>query len=270
MNRFLHTPAGLLRWLVEAPSLLPCPSPCRDAGELLKREYQLDPGLPERASLRMQAHTPARRLGLMFEQWVSALIDASNNLERIASNLPFRHQGRTLGELDLLVRDHLDGKLWHWELALKFYLGTEQAWFGPNSHDTLDRKARHLFDQQLPRSSMPEVRTQLAEQGWQPDGTALLSRGRLFYRQHTPTSGQQPHPGHERGWWLPSDALDDGEWSIVERPYWPCPFMSDKSTTLIATPTLIDYVETRQRPLMVTQRHRDTPGFIVPVSWPNT
>jgi len=170
----------------------------------------------------------------MFEQWVCALVDASNNLERIASNLPFRHQGRTLGELDLLVRDHLDGTLWHWELALKFYLGTEQAWFGPNSHDTLDRKARHLFDQQLPRSSMPEVRAQLAEQGWQPDGIALLSRGRLFYRQHTP------------------------------------PFMSDKSTTLIATPTLIDYVETRQRPLMVTQRHRDTPGFIVPVSWPNT
>lgn len=270
MTTASHTPAGLLRWLVEAPSLLPCPSPCSDAGELLKREYQLDPGLPERASLRLQAHSPARRLGLMFEQWVCALVDASNNLERIASNLPFRHQGRTLGELDLLVRDHLEGRLWHWELALKFYLGTEQAWFGPNSHDTLDRKARHLFDQQLPRSSMPEVRAQLAEQGWQPDGTALLSRGRLFYRQHTPTSGQPPHPGHERGWWLPSDALDDGEWSIVERPYWPCPFMSDKSTTLIATPTLIDYVETRQRPLMVTQRHRDTPGFIVPVSWPNT
>jgi len=105
------TPAGLLRWLVEAPPLLSCPSPCRDAGELLKREYQLDPDLPERAAVLLQAHTPARRLGLMFEQWVSALVDASNNLERVASNLPFRYQGRTLGELDLLVRDHLEGKL---------------------------------------------------------------------------------------------------------------------------------------------------------------
>ena len=262
-------PASLLRWLVEAPPLLPCPSPCRDAGELLRREYQLDPGLPERAALRLQAHRPARRLGLLFEQWVGALVDASANLERVASNLPLRHQGRTLGELDLLVRDHREGQLWHWELALKFYLGTGQAWFGPNSHDTLDRKPRHLYEQQLPRSTLPEVRSQLAERGWLPDGQALLSRGRLFYRQQIPATGVQPHPDHEKGWWLPSDALDDGEWSIIERHEWPCPFMSDKSTTLIATPTLIDYVETRQRPLMVTQGHRDSPGFIVPVSWPN-
>ena len=99
MTTASHTPAGLLRWLVEAPPLLPCPSPSRDAGELLKREYQLDPDLLERAALRLQTHTPARRLGLLFEQWVSALVDASRNLERVASNLPFRHQGRTPGEL---------------------------------------------------------------------------------------------------------------------------------------------------------------------------
>ena len=269
MTTASSTPAGLLRWLVEAPPLLPCPADCSDAGHLLQREFRLDPALPRNAARRLEEQAPPARLGLRFEQWVAALIDVSPNLERIATNLPFRAQGRTLGELDLLVFDHQDGKLWHWELALKFYLGTEQAWYGPNRRDTLERKARHLFEQQLPRTTLASIRQQLAEQGRLPDGRALLSRGRLFYRHHTPASGQHPHPQHERGWWQPTDALGAGQWSIIERPFWPCPSRSDKSTTFIATPTLIDYVESRQRPLMVTQPHSDAPGFIVPVSWPN-
>jgi hypothetical protein len=256
-----------LGWLVQAPTLLPC-SPFHDAGHLLQRELQADPALLHNAATRLQSHPSPRRLGLIFEQWVAALVDASQGLERVASNLPIREQGRTLGELDMLVRDRQSGELWHWELALKFYLATAEQWYGPNRHDTLARKAHHLYQQQLPRSRSNVARAQLAEQGWEVHGQALLTRGRLFYHRAIPPSGVKPTPGHERGWWRTTDELEDGPWSIIERPYWPTPFMSDKGTNFVDRATVIDYVESHSRALMVTGPHHDQAGFIVPVSWP--
>lgn len=258
---------GQLGWLVQAPALLPC-SPFQDAGILLQRELQANPALLRQAAEQLQARAAPRRLGLIFEHWVAALVDVSPGLERVASNLPIRDQGRTLGELDMLVRDRQSGELWHWELALKFYLATAEQWYGPNRHDTLARKAHHLYQQQLPRSQSAIARTQLAEQGWEVQGQALLTRGRLFYHRDIPSDGVAPISGHERGWWRTTDEMDDGPWSIVERPFWPTPFMSDKSTDFVDRTTLIDYVEDHSRALMVTSIHHDQPGFIVPVSWP--
>ena len=130
------------------------------------------------------------------------------------------------------------------------------------------RKAHHLYQQQLPRSQSDIARTQLAEQGWEVHGQALLTRGRLFYHRAIPPTGVKPNPGHERGWWRTTDELEDGPWSIIERPCWPTPFMSDKGTNFVDRATVIDYVEGHSRALMVTGPHHDQPGFIVPVSWP--
>ncbi|MEQ3635960.1 DUF1853 family protein [Alcanivorax sp.] len=257
-----------LGWLIQAPALLRR-SPFRDAGSLLRREFLADPTLLHRAAEQLQTQAAPSRLGLIFELWVAALVDASTGLERVASNLPVREQGRTLGELDMLVRDCLSGELWHWELALKFYLATAEQWYGPNRHDTLHRKAQHLYQQQLPRSRSEVARAQLAEQGWEINGQALLTRGRLFYHHDTPSEGEMPAAGHERGWWRTTHELDEGPWSIIDRPFWATPFMSDKEATFVDRLALINYVETHSRPLMATSPHHDQPGFIVPVSWPS-
>ncbi|MCG8394419.1 MAG: DUF1853 family protein [Pseudomonadales bacterium] len=261
--------ARQLVWLVQAPSLLPCPDSCRDAGTLLQREYQHAPQLIQQAAERLADQPQPRRLGLLFEAWVAALIDAAPTLTLLGRNLPIRDDGTTLGELDMVVRDEHSGEIHHWELALKFYLATATQWYGPNSHDTLERKARHLFHSQLPRSDHPAAKRLLTERGWPLSGRVLLTRGRLFYHCDQPRQGQQPTADHERGWWLPSNALPNTHWQVLDRSDWPTPFMSDKSTSFIDTPTLIDYVESRSRPLMVLQVHHDTPGFVVPVSWPN-
>ena len=128
-----------LNWLIQAPSLLACP-PYTDAGLQLQREWQRDPGLINRAAELLAETCQPQRLGLAFEQWVAALVCASEGLELVERNLPIRDGQTTLGELDMLVRDLESGKLWHWELALKFYLGTPEQWYGPNTRDTLERK----------------------------------------------------------------------------------------------------------------------------------
>lgn len=267
----LATLTSQLTWLVEAPTLLCCPTDIVDAGTLLQREYRRDDSVPRRAAALLADQPRPRRLGLVFEQWVAALIHASEGLELVAHNLPLREQGRTLGELDMLVRDRDDDSLWHWELALKFYLGTADAWYGPNRHDTLERKAAHLFEQQLPRSAGSTAQQWLALHGWQLHGQALLTRGRLFYRDAIP-AGILPAPGHERGWWLPAPALAPGHWRQLERQFWPCPFvqdsMQDKSTNLVDSTSLIDYVESSNRPVMVSPLTENNPGFVVPSSWP--
>lgn len=256
-----------LAWLIQAPPLLSC-SPFEDAGKLLKREWHRDPTLIHRAADWLQDTVSPQRLGITFEQWVAALVSASNGLELVDRNLAVRDGQTTLGELDMLVRDRDSGKLWHWELALKFYLGTADNWYGPNSHDTLSRKSQHLFEHQILRSTLPQCREMLANRGLQVDGRALLTRGRLFYRNSHPDYPPR-HPQHERGWWLPTHSLPLQRWQVVDKKNWPLPSMSDKSTTFIDTPELIDYVETQSRPLMVISSLRPEPGFIVPVSWPN-
>lgn len=262
------TLATQLTWLVQAPPLLP-PAPWEDAGLWLHREWQRDPALPSRAAESLRSQQQPGRIGLQFENQVAALVEHSAGLALVARNFPIRDEHRTLGELDMLVRDLDSGKLWHWELALKFYLGTPDHWYGPNSRDTLARKFTHLHEQQLPRSQSTQARRTLAAEGWKVDGRALLTRGRLFYRNSHPEQPER-HPRHERGWWLPARGLPSQQWQRVPRACWACPSMSDKSTNTIDTATLIDYVEEHSRPVMVLSDLRPEPGFIVPVTWPNT
>src|SRR5690606_2117149 len=106
------------------------------------------------ALLAWLAETPARRLGLYYERLWQFALHAAPDVEVVAANLPIRHNGHTLGELDLLLRD--DEGEHHLELAVKFYLGTNGCdaadWLGPGSHDRLDLKLSHLAHHQLPRS----------------------------------------------------------------------------------------------------------------------
>jgi hypothetical protein len=64
-----------------------------------------------------------RRLGRYFELLWAFWFEHSDRFDIIGQNIQIEHEGRTAGELDLVVHEHATGKNIHIELAVKFYLG---------------------------------------------------------------------------------------------------------------------------------------------------
>ena len=139
---------------------------------------RLDPSEVDPEHLRrFLEDDPSRRVGRYFERLVLYWLTHVRKVEVIASSLQIRDGNRTIGEIDLLFRDE-QGRVTHWEIAVKFYLYLSSGTFigshyiGPNAGDTFERKMERLFDHQLPRSitHFPEVEVRQA-----------LVKGRMFY-----------------------------------------------------------------------------------------
>lgn len=227
--------------------------------------------------LARQAECPDQRLGKLFEQLVEIAITSQPHLELAARNVVIEEAGRTLGELDMLVRDRRDGHILHVELTLKFYLALPGGQFpGPNPSDSLARKYRRLRDHQFPLLRNPQTVHQLRKQGIDRiDSQLLFSRGRIFY----PPAWPEPvsamlSPDHQRGrWWYASETPPDCQWRVIRRPQWLAPdTLSDMPEHQLASTDLIDYVRSLQRPVMVTTeapQAEGMPAFVVPDNnWP--
>lgn len=154
------------------------------------------------------AKRSVRRLGLYYERLWQFAIEQAPGLEMVASNLPIRTGGQTLGELDMLVRDS-DG-VHHVELAIKFYLGLRgsdgadpASWLGPGSHDRLDLKLTHLYEHQLPMSMREQSTEALTPLGVESVTATLWLGGYLLYPWPGSTASPRGvHADHLRGWWL--------------------------------------------------------------------
>lgn len=178
-----------------------------------------------------------RRLGLYYERLWQFALRAAPGVELLATNLPIRQEGHTLGELDLLLRD-AEG-VHHLELAIKLYLGPGDGdgldprhWLGPGSHDRLDLKLAHLSGHQLPLPARPEAREALEELGLKEVEvhSAFWMGGYLFYPW--PGACEAPrgaHPEHLQGRWLPLSAWPayreqrTGIWQPLPRHAWLAP-----------------------------------------------
>ncbi len=180
--------------------------------------------------------SPLRRLGLYYERLWQFALRAAPGVELLAANLPIRLGGRTLGELDLLLRD-AEG-VHHLELAIKLYLGPQHGdgidparWLGPGSQDRLDLKLSHLNRHQLPMSNSRQGREVLADLRPDPVQAALWLGGYFFYPWPlgcAAPSGAQP--GHCRGRWLYRRQLTEffaqaspGCWQTLPRQAWLAP-----------------------------------------------
>jgi hypothetical protein len=127
-----------------------------------------------------------KRLGKYFETLWFYWLSHNPRYEVVANNLQIILEGETLGEIDFIVLDKDTGRTVHWELAVKFYLGTGDTrrmsnWFGPNTHDRLDIKVDHLMHKQSVITSNLKVQQWLQQQGIVIDQCAVVLKGRLYF-----------------------------------------------------------------------------------------
>jgi uncharacterized protein len=192
---------------------------------------------------------PTRRLGHYFESLIQFWLTHLPDTQLLATNLQVQDEQRTQGEYDFLFRDN--GKVYHWEAAVKFYLQVEpraeqRAFIGPGTRDRLDLKLNKVFQQQLLLSdSAPGQQT--LPRGIKPDETQAFIKGYLFY--HAATKTRQTIAGvsaaHLPGWWLRygvdkiAQTAVDSRWAILPRLSWLAPaFITDPA--LVLTLTILD------------------------------
>ncbi len=170
-----------------------------------------------------------QRLGRYAERLLRFYLSEGPLHRLLATNLALRSSApgrQTIGEIDALLADPAGGK-WHWELAVKFFLCISHSscartdeFIGPNRRDSLDRKIDKLLGRQLQQP--PPVPWDQFH--WQ---RAALVRGMIFYRYGRPISRcDSLSPDHNRGWWIPRDALDelpDQAYAHVPRLNWMVP-----------------------------------------------
>jgi hypothetical protein len=182
-----------LAWLLDAPDLLDANAPywrgriaaaspvAPDVAAWLA-DLEADPA-PLDAALGERFYS---RLGLYAEKLMAFYFAQRGTLAAhgLQVRATHRHGKETVGEFDFLL-DEPDGGLRHIEFATKFYLLDSAVattdfdlLVGPNLADTLGRKMRKIFDQQLVLGEHPAAREVLPR----PVTSAqALVKGWLFY-----------------------------------------------------------------------------------------
>ena len=94
-----------------------------------------------------------RKLGLYFEDLTLFWLTYGSTYEVLNHDLQVQAESGTAGAFDFILRNQ-DQEIEHWELAVKFYLCTNnsehwQDWVGPGRKDRLAKKLAKLFDSQI-------------------------------------------------------------------------------------------------------------------------
>jgi hypothetical protein len=98
------------------------------------------------------------RLGFHFEGLLSFWLEDGfarklHTYETLANNVQLFNGKHTTGELDLILYNHEEKFTEHWELAIKFFMGSApfepENWVGINSNDNLQRKMTHMQTKQF-------------------------------------------------------------------------------------------------------------------------
>ncbi len=281
-----------LAWLCQAPPLINASS-VFDVRTALPSDYheqlhELDQN-PEPLHARL-ADANNRRLGRYFENLYHFLLSDVLNWTVLLRNVPVRNeQGRTLGELDFIVRNPATGRLQHHEVAVKFYLafdtGYTTRWYGPNARDRLDLKKNRMLLHQSCMTERPETRTLLADhQLDEPIESAIVMPGYLF----RPESRQQPsmpdwiNPGHQRGHWIRSEQIsrkDIDTWVPLHKPDWLGSYQTCECPGAAATREALTEAARQGWPRLFAEMkpRRDDNGFeehqrwfVMPEAWPGT
>lgn len=187
-----------LIWAVQSPPLIVLPNEqLSPSCEWYSSEFYLDlyntssdwfaevSRHPEKIQMLVDEQKD-KRLGKLFETLWAAYLNDSERFEIVEQNLQIIENGKTLGELDLIVVDLKTNKMLHWELAVKFYLGMGDTsqwrnWYGPSRKDRLDLKMSHLLNHQTILCQHETTKKILKSKNIKIDNCAVIMKGCLFY-----------------------------------------------------------------------------------------
>jgi hypothetical protein len=230
------------------------------------------------------------RLGIQFERLWQTALEAMPGYQLLASNLAVRDHQRTLGEFDLIVNH--EGETQHWELAVKFYLGTAdltkpENWFGPSPEDRLDLKTNRLLNHQLLLAKSPEAKQLLATRNITPvKQVHCLVKGRLFYPWQSFTDQTRVFPvyantSHLKGWWMSLPEFKHRFSKTSERWVYLSKYLWLSTITDANNLPVLNYLETLERLevsptpqavhlAMIDDQGREiSRGFVVSEQWIN-
>lgn len=284
-----HTARHLL-WLCHAPQLLCCEQSLSLA-ELLPSDLtaQLDRWStdPARRPAILNEPLPGR-LGFYFERLYEAVMTDLLGWTLLAKNLQIRDDsGRTVGELDFVLRNPVNRQVEHHEIAVKFYLAygvDDTLWYGPNSQDRLDRKVGRLLEHQSRLTQRPETRQALAGLGvTEPLTARIFMPGYLFYPAQGSTRVKVPGfvpEDHLRGTWLYHHQIhlqDTRHWVPLQKPHWlgawAQPDEPDPERTASAITAVSDHGQPRLFAVLRPSPHGQWTEvervFVVPDNWPS-
>lgn len=232
----------------------------------------------------LEALTAAPKLlGKRFEALLAFHFEAHPDFEILRAGWVVKdvESGGTAGEFDFVLRNLRTGRIWHLEVACKFYLAARNtsswsAFKGPNARDTLEGKM-HKLVRQLALSEHPAAAAALSAARMRIDDRVLLMKGGLFHHLDDIPRARSPlhaHPNYPSGWWIRrrewSHLLDrSGNAAIVALPK--TAWMGGPGGTVLASPP--ERPTFCARMLMLTEDPRDwielDRGFVVPDVWPD-
>lgn len=277
-----------LLWLAQARQLLRGTAVFRPADYFKPEHWKTLTAWDADSSLlpsRLKAE-PKRLLGLYVEELYHSLLEDLFGWSVLARNLPVYDDGRTIGEMDFLVRNPVSGAIEHHEIAIKFYLGYADGrglqWYGPNPADRLDLKTRRMLDHQSQLCAHPAALPALEALGIrEPVESRLFMPGYLFYpTDRVLDAPRQADPGHARGWWLFVDQVDAAlKQGLVplDKPHWLGPWFQRDAPDLSLVADALAKIEAGQHPRLFAQLEWDDEYqmwieqqryFVVPRSWP--
>lgn len=205
----------------------------------------------------------SQRIGFYYQWLVKQCLTQSSSYQLLAEELQVERDKRTLGAVDFVVKNPC-GDLEHWEVAIKFYLGFEGEWRGPNAKDTLAKKYHKMSTHQLMLSSTAEYQHQFPQ--FPVAKRRLLLQGRLYTNPFLPNTAIPTHlnvnTARMTGFWCwPHQLPKDRRFFALGRDQWiTCP-----SVGTLPTFTLQDDL-TRATHLVDEHNKR---WFVVPESWPS-
>lgn len=226
------------------------------------------------------------RLGHYFEALVFELIDFAEETDLLLKNRQIRIKKKTLGEIDLLFHHLESDRLFHWELAVKYYLSIHpkndlEHFLGPNATDRFDRKIDLMQNKQLQLIDALNYDKAIQSQ--------VFMKGYLFY-----DFGQYPDPltlhkhipnTHDKGWYIKASQfeklnLQEDHFIMLNKKEWLSPFLTTDESRVMTGKQLKhfsnSYFRHYKHAILVVEvkyieNHwrEQSRGFILPEEWPH-
>ncbi|MGK0290788.1 MAG: hypothetical protein ACI86H_002251 [bacterium] len=290
LSQFRHPTVRNLAWVLLSSPLLQKPDtscywPTNDLFHQIYHDYlptlqklEKDPT----SLIQFLNQRKTRRLGHYFEALLSYWLQTNEQYQLILEGTQIRERKRTIGELDFIVYDKKKQKYYHWEVAIKIYLGrgdTTQysSWSGPNKIDRLDKKYNRMISHQIPMSKTPSAQKILKEKEITIDESWIILKGWLFYPSKKSKSPIYADPQHAQGSWKTTNQFlettnQNSDWIILPRRYWLAPIVANTRslTTILFSDLCSTLLQSDfKSPICVAkiQNQEVHRSFIVPNLW---